>query len=81
MSSLVKTADKAVSQILKSFAVEDALFMIADTEDSIKPSKFTRYWYNGNEEDIFSDKKKITDNCRQLRLADFVKVENSVWEN
>ncbi|KAL2092820.1 hypothetical protein ACEWY4_012618 [Coilia grayii] len=38
---------KGLPDIVKSFKVKDALFMIADSWDRIKPSKVTGGWYNG----------------------------------
>lgn len=59
--------------------------MTADFWESLKPSTFTRCWYNDlylgskdSKKDTHPDQRvttKITMNCRQPGIADFIKVE------
>ncbi|GCC32367.1 hypothetical protein chiPu_0010828 [Chiloscyllium punctatum] len=84
-------AEKGVQEITKAFIVKDALFVIAESWDRIKPLTIAECWYNGlpvgshgSEEDTHPDQRlttDITENCRQLGLGDFVETEINSWVN
>uniref|UniRef100_A0ABM0MCY1 Tigger transposable element derived 5-like n=1 Tax=Saccoglossus kowalevskii TaxID=10224 RepID=A0ABM0MCY1_SACKO len=81
--------DKNLQEIIKTFTVKDALFMIVDGWDKIKPSTIQGCWFNGlrvgndRSSDVITNgdfvNTDIVESCRELGLGELNATEIDEW--